>query len=284
MKFELSPDNRDQPDEALLEDLRLTATKLNTSIMARTLYEKGGRFSGSTIAKRFGGWGKALMKAGLKPPRQLHVSKDDCIDELKRVASDLGTETLTVALYQTRGRFSEKPFVRHFGSWVEAFKAAGLKASDRYHARVPDEELFDNLEAVWQTLGRQPVTGDFIAPISRYSADTYKRRFKGFRKALEAFVAASKKSAPVAPQIALRGPEEPGAVRQRSSRNVGWRLRYHVLERDRFSCRACGLSPATTAGTVLHIDHIIPWSKGGLTSEANLQALCERCNVGKGAA
>lgn len=31
----------------------------------------------------------------------------------------------------------------------------------------------------------------------------------------------------------------------------------------------------------LQADHIVPWSKGGLTTWANLQLLCRRCNVAK---
>ena len=31
----------------------------------------------------------------------------------------------------------------------------------------------------------------------------------------------------------------------------------------------------------LHIDHIIPWSKGGETVLENLQTLCSDCNLGK---
>jgi 5-methylcytosine-specific restriction endonuclease McrA len=32
---------------------------------------------------------------------------------------------------------------------------------------------------------------------------------------------------------------------------------------------------------MLHVDHIKPWSLGGLTVDENLQTLCEPCNLGK---
>jgi 5-methylcytosine-specific restriction endonuclease McrA len=55
-----------------------------------------------------------------------------------------------------------------------------------------------------------------------------------------------------------------------------------VMRRDGFRCRQCGQSPATTPGTILVLDHIQPWSRGGETELENLQTLCEQCNAGKG--
>jgi 5-methylcytosine-specific restriction endonuclease McrA len=60
-------------------------------------------------------------------------------------------------------------------------------------------------------------------------------------------------------------------------------LRYEVLQRDGFRCVMCGRSPGKEAGVMLHVDHIRPWSAGGETVKENLQTLCERCNLGKGA-
>jgi 5-methylcytosine-specific restriction endonuclease McrA len=54
-----------------------------------------------------------------------------------------------------------------------------------------------------------------------------------------------------------------------------------VLQRDRFTCCACGASPALTPSIELHVDHIVPWSKGGETVLGNLQTLCSVCNLGK---
>lgn len=59
------------------------------------------------------------------------------------------------------------------------------------------------------------------------------------------------------------------------------RLRFEVLARDKFTCRFCGASPTKDPETTLHIDHIIPWAKGGKTTRSNLQTLCSKCNLGK---
>ena len=56
-------------------------------------------------------------------------------------------------------------------------------------------------------------------------------------------------------------------------------MRYDVLRRDGFRCVLCGTS--SKDGAVLHVDHIIPVSKGGKTVMNNLRTLCEKCNIGK---
>lgn len=64
-------------------------------------------------------------------------------------------------------------------------------------------------------------------------------------------------------------------------RKISDKLRYQVLKRDHFRCCACGASPAKDTSIELHIDHIVPWSKGGETTLENLQTLCSKCNLGK---
>ncbi|MCE8718154.1 HNH endonuclease [Bacteroides thetaiotaomicron] len=48
-----------------------------------------------------------------------------------------------------------------------------------------------------------------------------------------------------------------------------------VWNRDRGKCVYCG------SNENLHLDHIIPFSKGGDTSVENLQLLCQKCNLEK---
>lgn len=61
-------------------------------------------------------------------------------------------------------------------------------------------------------------------------------------------------------------------------RNVTSALKLKVLKRDKFKCVSCQKTPATDSNVELHVDHIIPFSKGGLDKLSNLQVLCKDCN------
>ena len=52
-------------------------------------------------------------------------------------------------------------------------------------------------------------------------------------------------------------------------------LREIVLKKYNSTCQECGSKDN------LHIDHIIPYSKGGWTKEDNLTVLCSKCNYKK---
>ncbi len=55
-----------------------------------------------------------------------------------------------------------------------------------------------------------------------------------------------------------------------------WRkIRKRILERDGYTCQACGMEGNT-------VDHIIPRSLQGTDDDFNLQCLCSRCNSAKG--
>ena len=59
------------------------------------------------------------------------------------------------------------------------------------------------------------------------------------------------------------------------------KLRDHIKTRDNFTCCSCGNSTYAEPNLLLEIDHIIPVSKGGCTTEDNLQTLCWKCNRSK---
>lgn len=67
---------------------------------------------------------------------------------------------------------------------------------------------------------------------------------------------------------------------KRSRKQISSRLRVKVLDRDNSTCQLCGAT--LSDGVKLHVDHIVPVSKGGTNDFDNLQTLCEHCNLGKG--
>lgn len=58
------------------------------------------------------------------------------------------------------------------------------------------------------------------------------------------------------------------------------KLRMSVLRRDGRRCRICGRSPDDNTDLVLHVHHIRPWERLGLTTISNLITLCHTCHVG----
>lgn len=210
------------------------------------------------------------MKFRLEPYHR-NVPDDELIQDLSRVAEELGAQRVTIDQYNERGRFHATTLTRRFGSWFKALELAGLKKTR--NLSISTEELFENLAEVWLKLGRQPRYSDMKGSQSRFSAGTYENRFGKWREALEAFVSWADEGAEV--------PDTPIGKRKlrRTARAPNWRQRALVLMRDGATCRMCGARPEH--GVQLQVDHIVPWAKGGQTVMENLQILCQACNVGK---
>ncbi len=69
----------------------------------------------------------------------------------------------------------------------------------------------------------------------------------------------------------------PDPVGERHKRVIPQDVKIAVSARDGGRCRRCGSTEK------LHFDHVIPVSRGGANSVANIQLLCGACNRAKGA-
>jgi 5-methylcytosine-specific restriction endonuclease McrA len=63
----------------------------------------------------------------------------------------------------------------------------------------------------------------------------------------------------------------------RKRQPIDQNIRWSVFIRDEYQCQRCG------SRHDLHVDHIVPWSRGGTDHPENLQTLCRKCNLKKGA-
>jgi hypothetical protein len=204
------------------------------------------------------------------------VTDTELLTDLRRVAELLNSSTVSRPTYPQHGRYGVTTFNSRFGSWNKALIAAGLTPS--HEINISDERLFENMLTLWQHYGRQPRRTELSSPPSTISQGPYNRRFGGWTASLHAFVNYANSGD-------LDSPTQRASASIPSRRTTGrapsLRLRWKVLQHDRFTCCGCGRSPATTAGIELCVDHIIAWSNGGETTLANLRTLCSDCNLGK---
>jgi 5-methylcytosine-specific restriction endonuclease McrA len=204
------------------------------------------------------------------------VADAELLADLRRVAQLLNATTVSIPQYKQHGTYSDTTISRRFESWNNAVLNAGLSIINQVD--ISDERLFENLLVLWQHYGRQPRRSELAFEPSCFSQSPYNRRFRGWTEALRAFVdyANSTEVELCEPAVAVLEPSK-----RMTGRDPSLRLRWKVFNRDNFKCCCCGKNPATTPGIELHVDHIIPWSKGGQTVLENLQILCSSCNLGK---
>ena len=199
---------------------------------------------------------------------------EELLEDLRRSAKALGRETITMAEYEEVGKTHPSTIQRRFGSWPKALKLAGLQPS-RSKIGISSDELFENIKSLWINLGRQPRYTEVKAPSSRFSAGTYDNRFGSWSKALGRFVEWVNSDVPdqlqknVEEQCAADSTAQIPSAKRRTHREISDRQRFRILVRDGFRCKACGASPLIQPGVELHVDHILPWSKGSETTDDN---------------
>ena len=310
MDFVLNENHRDISDEDLLNDLKRVYAIVGKKSLSQSDYAIHGKYGTNTYHRRFGSWNKALQKCGYSPNHyQIAASKsghirqeigdEELLSDVVRVSVLLGKKTISSKEYDRYGEFSRDSCFSHFKTWNNTLILAGLVPFTKIAGqKIEQEKLFAEIERVWISLGRQPTTTDIKNGCAEYSLNTYTRRFGSWRKALEAFVQwvnnndeeniesqntidilSDEKNVPhyeVKPT-----PHVLEVPVHKTCRDINLRLRFQVMRRDNFKCCICGASPAKDSSVELHIDHIVPWAKGGETVIDNLQTLCSKCNLGK---
>jgi hypothetical protein len=293
MKFELDR-LIDYDDAEVLAELRRVAAIAPEGPLSRRIFEQHSRVSAKTVRRRFGSWEAALQHAQLQgrysgavitEKQMTSVAKQmtdaELIDELRLVASKLGRDVVTTREVDEHSRVGSAIFRRRFGSWKSAIQSAGLSVA-RSGQRFTNDELFENLLAVWTHYGRAPTYDEMREMPSRVTADTYKERFKTWNRALAAFVERANAEPEPSPTVETTVQLQRIERAAEDVRKIGLGLRFRVLHRDRFHCVLCGDHPARNVECILHVDHVVPWSSGGKTREDNLRTLCATCNIGRG--
>jgi hypothetical protein len=231
------------------------------------------------------------------------ISREKVISELEKVAKNFNYTDFTQDDFDKIADISSYKVYREFKSWENAlkflfdhFKKQNIDFKiTRRRSSYSVQELFDEMERIWVHLGHRPSRDEWRAANPRISYDSVYRRFGSWTKACLNFI--EYKSGGVIvdavetneKNIKLqeyhvevnKNNDTRGLKILEKTRTIPLSVRIKVLSRDNFHCMFCGKSPAIDIGTKLHIDHIVPFSKGGTNTVENLQTLCEECNLGK---
>ena len=257
-------------------------------------------FGTKIYEKRYGSWTNAIEAFCVSNVDYLssskgigfNATKELLIQELKKIVQDNSLEILNQGDYEKYGgKYTIQTFYNHFGSWKNAKLAAGLKIG---RAAPTKEELFSELQKIWEKLGRQPSQAE-ITEYSQYKYSSYRHVFGGWTKAIYNFIdyiqtdiqdIIQQENIDETTSETLNNTElervqseNVNIIKMKTPRTVSNRLRFKVLMRDNFTCQYCGKTQQD--GVKLEVDHIIAYSNGGETIFENLRTACWSCNNGK---
>jgi hypothetical protein len=205
--------------------------------------------------------------------------------DLRRFAETTPANMRTLSRFKNwRGKkISEHAVARKYGNWFNAMVALKIECPGRSKSKkFSDDDILTAVERIWRwTRETHEVSPPSVGHCQKYSLDhsdgvsvgTIFNRFGSFEPFMLAF-GRWKRGEIARSELLTR------SLRKNPRKNISKALRYQLLIESKFSCGACGAKPDNKRQ--LHIDHILPVSKGGTNTHANLRVLCDECNYGRG--
>jgi hypothetical protein len=194
MKYQYTPPpNCPVATEDIIADIKSVSSSLNGKNITINDYTELGKYSHTTVKKRFGNWNNAKIEAGLavSERKPKNAAKEDLIADLKIVSSLLNQQNLSYAIYSKLGKYSKQLFKSRFGNWNNAKMVAGLAVSIRKPANhinrnATDEDLIGDLKRVSSLLNQPKLSYAIYSTHGKYSKELFKARFRTWNKALRA--------------------------------------------------------------------------------------------------
>jgi len=112
-----------------------------------------------------------------------NVTAEEICDDLRKVATLLKKNSVTMADYRQHGRYSPSLAQRRFGSWFQALKEAGLDKTR--HLNIDADDCITDLKNVAARLGVNAVTQEQYIQYGKYSPGPLLRHFGSWFTALK---------------------------------------------------------------------------------------------------
>ncbi|WP_282048419.1 HNH endonuclease [Sulfitobacter mediterraneus] len=242
------------------------------------------RFTPNTIKKYLGDFASAMAAAGVDydPKAWQRITKEKVDTELKKFLSATSARDRKAIRYKnwTGRKLGDRAYTQFYRSWYDAVNELGFEApSQTKSVKLSDDDILKAVERIWRwTYGKrqsQPSARDFgeynKIHTDGVSTATISNRFGTFSRFLKRF--ALWKQGKIEKRELLTARK-----RETTRQPISTSLRFELLKEADHRCRSCGASAAEVS---LHIDHILPVSKGGSSKKSNLQVLCANCNLGR---
>ena len=235
------------------------------------------------------------MEFRFKRNRTDKVSREDALSALIKAAEMSNYSAFGKRDFDKANLGISSSTIRNvFGSWSAAIDALrdslreqGKQLKARSRAQISEQDLFLEMERVWRKVGHRPSRDEWENANPQYSYGTYRNRFGGWQSACLRFIEHQTGERIDVLESGLESTAESRSDSQTKPntsgrrRNPSDRLRLQVLDRDGYRCVLCGNTPADDRSVRLHLDHLVPYSKGGETTLENLRTLCALCNLGR---
>ena len=216
-------------------------------------------------------WLKGLTDNSHKKLFDFHLEYESLIHVLcyhSKMSPDLdyGEDVEPISTFRQHYEYMlrEKLFDNHFGSEVWAYSISSNSLLDVAYCFMCFFPVYDSYLQI--AMGKPNRFTELIAKLNKWERETDEI---GDEMSDE-----SAAEEQISEEILLKARE---AAEQRIK--VMPALRWRVFQRDGWKCVACGRG--SQDGVILHIDHIVPRSKGGRDELKNYQTLCHLCNIGK---
>lgn len=182
--------------EAMLVEIkRVIEQHFNGHAPTQKAFNRFSRVHSATIVKQFGFWTTAMQAAGIQYVRGT-VKTADLLADLKLALQKSKGAFFTAEYYRNNGgRYNVRLIKSRFGypQWTQLLEnvldvrpVSRLIMKSQRSRRPTREQMFQELERVWNHLGRRPTYGEFRSH-SKISIDAFEREFGSWTTAVSEF-------------------------------------------------------------------------------------------------
>ena len=172
----------DISNEDIIQDYYRVKKQLNKKVVLRRDYNKHGKYSDTSIRRRFGKWSLFLESMGEDTSHIKKITKELLIEDYQRVKKLLNKYKVNQTEMDIHGKFAKKTYGTYFGSWDNFLIFMGEDTSRKMYN---EQAMIDEYFRIKDLLKREFITQLDMNQYANISATLYVQRFGSWKKFLD---------------------------------------------------------------------------------------------------